>query len=292
VGEVFGLRRICPGQFGVDFTGVGHTLVRSPVLDQLLLIHDKKAMEPKERTVRGKEHYLVLSSKHKGIQEYEIAARISEESMKAKFPGHRVYLRNKNLQRIPHQGRGSIMWLPLERAVVVVISAYWGKAYVRQLFPPIKKGKYQVDLSQDGWYLQQQQGRPLIPFNHQVRPRQLSSTGNVIPLLDANGNSKCNVEGPDVVIMNETVPESVMQWLKKNPWRKLDIQTNMDTAQPIPGQVGVVYVQVLDPTVQFHEMRDQKGKIGVCSVPVGCPIYGHSDRYVVVNQIRYPGYNT
>jgi hypothetical protein len=246
---------------------------------------NKMAMKPKTRLVRGKEHYLVVTQRNKIIQEYEIGGRLSKEAMQEKFPGQRVYLRNKNLQNIPHQGRGSIIWLPLQQAVVIVICAYWGKAYVRQLFPPIKKGHYKVHLSQDGWYLQQQQGQPLVPFDNEARSRGLSSTGHVIPLLDASGNSKCNVEGPDILVMNESVPDDVLRWLQKNPWRRPSMMGLMGSALHNTDQVGVVYVQLLDATVQSHVLRDQQGKPDVCSVPVGCPIYSNSDRCVSVGSI-------
>ena len=86
------------------------------------------------RPTRGKELLLVIDG-NKLPCEMEMSERWTPSDLQRKFPTAMVFVRNKNLHNFEWALKGSILWVPYLKKIVVVIEAHGSKAYVYQIYP-------------------------------------------------------------------------------------------------------------------------------------------------------------
>jgi hypothetical protein len=214
--------------------------------------------QQRERSVKGKEQYIVLGGKAGTVHVYDIEGRKTPKDIQIQFSGMRklraIFIRNKDLQRIPYLFKGSMIFLPQEKIIAMIVEARYGKAWVHQVYPPGNQ-KLLVCLLQDGWFLQQVSGKPFGIFDskakHRTVHRTLDPDGNVMPLLDSRGYIKLNTEGPDVMEIDADVPvwagkcleDEERQWVQWAP----TTPTSTSIAAKFPNEkVPVLYVYPAD----------------------------------------------
>jgi hypothetical protein len=243
-------------------------------------------LEDRPRTVKGKEQYVVAGGQHDTLMVFDVEGRQTPKDLEKMytFQNGRVFLRNKNFQSVPSALRGNVVYLAGDGIIGQVIEAKFGRMYVQQLFPPPKeRGRFPTTTLQEGYLLQQQVGTPLGEFNMRAIARELNDDGTVRPLTDTRGYSKCNVNGPDVILLNDTmkVPDDIRKHLDRNPW----VIWTPRIARPIAClKVPVFYAYAKDPSdytkvLTYKDKDGIKWKKGVVAVPKTTSKCFGSERY-------------
>ena len=161
--------------------------------------------------------------------------KLTVEDIKEAYGDVNVYLWNKNLQSFPRRVRGGIIYIEAEGVIAVVIDHRYGVlAYVMVLHPVKRKGeKLVVDMRMKGCFLDIVVGCPPLPLDQKFRARGIdASTGHVLKRTDDYGFIKMNIEGPDILKVDDTfIPEDVKELLQENPLAMLETSTLQQTTK-------------------------------------------------------------
>jgi hypothetical protein len=200
-------------------------------------------------------------------------ARETPRSLHTRFGKKMVFLRHHNLNRFPKCLQGAIAWLPKEDAIVMIVKASWCTAVVRQLYPEYRKtsrgGIYVTNLVQNGWFLQQVAGKVLVEFDSKIRVRKVNSeTSMIVPLLDDEGNIKCDWKGPDIGTVAETdlkIPVNFQALLSKREWVK---DNGVAVIASMRKTAGTVYVYAKRRSDMKSVLVDPGSGRALVSVPL------------------------
>jgi hypothetical protein len=271
------------------------------------------SVEMTSRAVRGLDLIVYLAGHDKIPEAVEIKERCTEADLRSKFGGDDaiVFLKNKNLQKLPTHCRGAIVWLSVLKVICVVVKANGEKAHVQLLYPNSRKDQKLTICTKrlEGAYLQQIHGPPVMRFDQEFRPKDICpDTGHVVTPVGKNGCVKMSFHGPDIVVPESLdIPEEDEAALAEDPFGKLDrskLPPNPGKGQPVPTvyiysplgrkqyQSIEKYLHDADFTAAFtseklknafynqnlpHNRIEPKP---VYCVPLGGPINANSSRYV------------
>ena len=264
------------------------------------------------RPTRGKELLLVIDG-NKLPFEMEMYERWTPSDLQRKFPTAMVFVRNKNLHNFEWALKGSILWVPYLKKIIVVIEAHGRKAYVYQIYPVptaasslsmIPLRTFKMSLLLEGFYLEQIHGVPIVSqyyrpkIIHNLRSNSISELSNVqlqknvqriYPLVDSDsGFIKMNIAGPDLALVGSCtgiptiVPQAIKSWFHENQWTALhrtSIYSPIDVCKTHThcNSVHVIYVHV---NLQHHFKHVIVSPSGekLIGVPIGKPITTNSVR--------------
>lgn len=244
------------------------------------------------RRVKGKEQYIVAGGSKETVTVWDVDGRVTPAALLGQFaPGFRIFLRCRNLHRVPDALKGCVLYLPKERKIVKVLAASFGRAHVLQLFPPtVGPNPFFTTILQEGHLLQQQVGEPLGQFNHTamgVPHRQLiAQTGHIVAVVDSCGYSKHRIQGPDVYLIDQQLSyehhkRSDAKNLAKDPWVVWHPDAIIKKPKELAlAQVAVVYVHAQDPslyTTKLTVLEDGEAK-GIVTIPTTSSTSSSSDR--------------
>jgi hypothetical protein len=247
------------------------------------------SIEMSARNLKGQDTIVVINPKESAPKEIQMTERWTVAQMQKEFHGMQVFARNKNLHKMPPRNKGGIVWLPKFKVIAVVLESMGPYGFVKQLYPPQKKGekpKYlEIDMRQDGVYLEQLYGLPIVEeYNRKLRHKAVDrNTGFVVPLVDDAGNLKMNVEGSDIAYMGQDkqVPEHIMKdWPKKDPWTVFEEDSCRDPPDKKLYQNGVPVVYIYHRNrrkykecMVYHTYNSKNEKVmkQLISVPLGPP---------------------
>jgi hypothetical protein len=219
--------------------------------------------------VKGETRIVVLFNGRERVRPSETMMTSKCTLEELKTMGDSIFIRNTNLQDMPFQRSGCVIWLPQEQVIALVIQAIGRRGYVYQLSPPPQPGSaaFTVDMDQDGICLEQVCGRPIVEFDMEKRFKTIDADGFVVPLVDSQGNIKCNVAGPDLgVCPGVEVPQSVLGWLQADTC----CTYRRGPAEMVP----VLYVSMdsrLEQRMQDVLVDPTTGE-ALMSVPIGEPV--------------------
>jgi hypothetical protein len=176
----------------------------------------------------------------------ETKEKCTEAYLRSQFWGDDavVFLKNRNLHKLPTDSRGSLVWLACMKCICVVVTANGEMAHVEILYPRSRKGRCSIKTSRlEGAYLEQVVGPPVLQFDQTLRPKGICPvTGNVVTPVDKNGCVKMNFDGPDIVVLeSRDVPKEDKAALAEDPFGRLD----RSKLPPNPGKgqaVATIYI--------------------------------------------------
>ena len=180
------------------------------------------------------------------VMKEKLTARKLQEEYGTDDP---IYLWNKNLQRVPRRVRGGIIWLPALQVVACVMDHRHGvKACVMVLHPRSRKDKkLVVDMRQEGCFLDVVAGPPPLALDQKFKSREVDSvSGHVLSRVDDDGCIKMDINGPDILMVDESVPEDMKKILQKETplisWRSKEESKKRKLEDNGRYKVPVVYV--------------------------------------------------
>jgi hypothetical protein len=244
-------------------------------------------VEEGTRKVKGWEDILVIGrEEHAPIEKLKMEKRWHKTILIEEYEGMKIFMANKNLQKLDYRMKGAIVWLEGTAIIAMIIAAQGAKAYVEQLYPPPPMGKsrLQVTLAQYGFYLQQFGGQSIVHGKYKIRNKDIDAeTGEVNPLLDKQGHIKMNMKGPDIVeLEDQKIPEEIMNWLYLDKWATREIgevDKNKTSYDQELDTVGVLYIYAKNPRVLKQVIKGANGK-PLIGVPIGNAMKSHCGRYV------------
>jgi hypothetical protein len=142
-----------------------------------------------------------------------------------------------------------------------------------------------VTLAQHGFYLEQFCGQSIVQGKYKYKEKAIDQkTGEVIPLVDREGQIKMNVKGPDIVkLEDQDIPEEIKTWLYSDRWATRKIGPGgKDTSSSDQelDTIGVLYVYAKNPHDFKQVIKGGKGNKPLMSVPIGNAVESHCGRYV------------
>jgi hypothetical protein len=250
-------------------------------------------VEGAARKINGREDILIIGSEdHAPIKRLEMEVRWHKSKLIEEYAGMKLFMANKNTHRLEYRMKGAIVWLEGNGIIAMIIAAQGAKAYVEQLYPPpTEDSRFQVTLAQYGFYLEQFGGQSIVhdkKYQYDRKKGIDTETGEVIPLVDRAGNIKMNVEGPDVVKLEDTkIPEEIKNWLNSEQWatREIGARSQNISSYDHLDMVAVLYIYVKNPCSLKQVLKEGKGKGGkgnkpLMSVPIGNAMKSQCGRYV------------
>ena len=224
------------------------------------------------RTIKGVDYLVVLDKANLSPVLLPTERKWKPHEIHTAFEGMPVFIANRNDQFTPHNRKGLLCYFRNYNMVGAIVAAKGPNAVALVLAPVEKKGKIMpVNLLYAGFSLQQICGKRIWDFNTVYRPKQFDmATGNVLPLLDANGYIKFNRRGPDILGNVPIIPKEYRSYVRDD-W----VIHNEDVSCPARGElIPVMYVLCKKGWDRRHVEYTGSGKErrGFYSVPVGSPI--------------------
>jgi hypothetical protein len=262
------------------------------------------------RAVHGLDLIVYLEGHDKTPEVVKTKEKCTEADLRSNYGGDDaiVFLKNKNLQRLPTDCRGAILWLSVMNVICVVIRANGKQACVEILSPISRKGETCTikTVRLEGAYLEQVIGPPIMKLNKRFRRKKLRKNGHIDTPVDKNGFIRMSFRGPDIGMPDSLdVPEEAASVLAEDPFGKehtSKLPPNPDKGQPVP----TVYIYSPHGGEQYKFVEKYlddaditaalKGRLNsslynddlpnildrrpVYCVPLGGPISTNSNRYV------------
>ena len=165
------------------------------------------ACEKPPREAHGHDVIIILEGLNEVPRELKTDKRHRWEDLKKEFPSSSmVFISNRNKHKVPRKNKGLVMYFATLGIIAVVLGSRGPRGVVKQLYPKESAGIIRVvDMLQHGHCLEQVIGQPVGVFDTGQRPKKICpQTSNVVPHMDCYCNIKMSVEGPDILIADNS----------------------------------------------------------------------------------------